>query len=97
MIDYIKTKNPLHARAYLKAASFYLSGWPQEWDAETLALALLADDDGEEESEASKNQGKILLWQPIETASDGEDPYVFTDQMICDLAESFLEFLNENK
>lgn len=82
---------PLHAKAYLRAASNFLSGWPQEWDAETLALALV--------DEESPNQSQVKLWNPMKenAANEDEDPFLFTDQMICDLAESFLEFLEENR
>lgn len=90
MIEYINTSDPLHARAYLKAASFYLSCWPQEWDAGTLAMALVDED--------SKNQSKVKLWNPMkeDAANEDRDPYLFTDEMIHSLAEEFLNFLEEN-
>ena len=83
--------DPLHARAYLKAASFYLSGWPQEWDAETLASTLVFEDDPQ--------QPKIKLWNPIKemAADEDTDPYLKSDSMICDLAEEFVMFLPENQ
>ena len=88
--EHIDSRNPIHAKAYLKAASYVLSGWPQEWDAETLALALV--------DEENENQKKVKLWNPIKAiaASDDMDPFFKSDEMICDLAESFLEFLEEN-
>ena len=87
----IDTRNPLHAKAYLKAASFFLSGWPQEWNAETLALALV--------DEENENQKQVKLWKPMEenAANEDCDPYLFTDEQICSLAEEFVNFLDENK
>lgn len=88
--------NPLHAAAYLKAASFYLSGWPQDWDAETLALALLQSD--EEEGKYANYQKKIKLWNPMRVMAANDDmcPYLKSDEMICDLAEGFIQFMEEN-
>ena len=85
----IDTRNPLHATAYLRAASHFLSGWPQEWDAETLALALVDDE--------SPNQVKVKLWDAVKanTSSD-DDAYLHSDSLISDLAEDFLSFLEEN-
>ena len=89
--EYINTSNPIHAKAYLKAASHVLSGWPQEWDAETLALALL--------DEENENQKKVKLWNPIKViaAREDTDPHLKSDEMILELAESFIDFLEENK
>ena len=89
--EYIDTRNPLHAKAYLAAASHILSGWPQDWSAERLAMALVDED--------SADQTEVSIWNPIKeiAASDDTDPYFKSDQMICDLAESFIDFLEENK
>ena len=88
----IDTRNPLHAAAYLRAASHFLSGWPQEWDAETLALALVDDE--------SPNQKQVILWDAVKAITptdDGyDDPYLQSDSLISDLAESLLDFLEEN-
>lgn len=85
----IDTRNPLHAAAYLKAASHFLSGWPQEWNAETLALALVDDE--------SRNQAKVKLWEFVKrNTSVYGDPYLESDSLISNLAESFLAFLEEN-
>jgi len=95
--EYIDTRKPLHAKAYLAAASHILSGWPQEWSAGTLEMALLT---GDEDILAKKEmKEKIRLWNPIKaiSASDDTDPYFKSDEMICDLAESFIDFLEENK
>lgn len=88
--QHIDTSEPLHAAAYLKAASHFLSGWPQEWDAETLALALV--------DEESPNQVEVRLWNTMKVmaASEDSDPYLFTDGQIVNLAEDFLSFLEEN-
>lgn len=85
----IDSRNPIHAAAYLRAASHFLSGWPQEWSAETLALALVNDE--------SPNQKEVKLWQAIEkNTSHLDDPYLESDSLICDLAESFIHFMEEN-
>jgi hypothetical protein len=90
-------RKPLHARAYLLAASYFLSAWPQEWDAETLALALLSDE--EDKPARQENKTKIMLWKPIaeSVTADGECPHLLTEECIGSLAESFLLFLHENK
>jgi hypothetical protein len=86
----IDTRNPLHAAAYLRAASHFLSGWPQEWDAETLALALVDDE--------SPNQKEVILWEAVKAnTSRDDDPYLESDSLISDLAESFIAFLEENR
>jgi hypothetical protein len=85
----IDTRNPIHAAAYLRAASHFLSGWPQEWDAETLTLALV--------DEESPNQKEVKLWNAVElNISRDDDPYLESDSLISDLAESFITFLEEN-
>ena len=60
-------RNPIHAKAYLKAASHFLSDWPEEWDAETLCLALLAEEEDDEENLA--NQKKVFPWEAIQNSS----------------------------
>lgn len=82
--------NPLHAKAYLAAASHFLSGWNQDWTAEELALALV--------SENSPKQSEIRLWNAIKNyaASIDQDPYLQTDSQICDMAETILTFHYEN-
>lgn len=82
---------PTHAAAYLKAASHFLSGWPQEWAAEKLALVLVDYDHPE--------QHKVVLWTVVKdiAASDNSDPYLKTDEMIYTLAEDFIDFLETNK
>ena len=86
-------RNPIHAKAYLKAASHFLSSWPQEWSAETLCLALLAEDEEDEENLA--NQKKIFPWEAIEksNAFQTEGGHFFLEQIINNLAEDFIDFL----
>jgi hypothetical protein len=83
-------RNPLHASAYLKAASHFLSSWPQHWGAERLCLALV--------DEESPDQKKVSLWAILvrEAANDDSDPYLYTDEFICSLAEDFMNFAEEN-
>jgi len=85
-------RNPRHAEAYLKAASHFLSGWPQEWDAETLCLALLAEEEDDEENLA--NQKKVFPWEAIQNSScfETEGEYRFLEEIICNLAEDFIDF-----
>jgi hypothetical protein len=85
-------RNPIHAKAYLKAASHFLSKWPKEWDAETLCLALLAEEEDDEENLA--NQKKVFPWDAIEksTAFEREGGHLFLEQIINDLAEDFIDF-----
>ena len=83
-------RNPVHAKAYLLAASHFLSGWPQDWDAETLCLALLAEDD---EDEHYTNQLKIRNWEAIGNSENFKDEgWLFVEQIINDLAENFVNF-----
>jgi len=86
----IDLRKPLHAAAYLKAASHYLSFWPQDWSAEQLCLALV--------DEESPDQKKVSLWVILEreAADDDADPYLYTDEFICSLAEDFVNFAEEN-
>jgi len=88
----IDTSIPLHARAYLKAASYYLSSWPQDWDAERLCLAMMADED-EPESQGLKDREQVKVWKALEeSAHPMEDPWLYVETMISDLAEGFILF-----
>ena len=84
-------RNPIHAAAYLKAASHLLSSWPQDWSAERLCLALV--------DEESDDQKQVTLWAALEriASEDDTDPHLYTDTMICDIAEDFLKFAKENQ
>ena len=90
-------RDPIHAAAYLKAASHFLSSWPQDWDAEKLCLALIAD---EEDVGALADRQKIMPWEVISNHSlhpmDDTDPWHFVEDLINGLAEDFLIFLSEN-
>jgi hypothetical protein len=83
-------RDPIHAAAYLKAASHFLSRWPQEWEAETLCLALIAD---EEDESAFADRQKIVPWEVISNHSlhpmDDSDPWHFVEDLINRLAEDF--------
>ena len=89
MTDHLDTSNPIHAKAIRRAASHFLSSWDQSWDAEKLALVLVEEEHPERE--------KVLIWEPIERAAGNEDPYWYVQELIFDLAESFVDFLEENK
>ena len=84
-------RKPIEAAAYLKAASHFLSSWPQDWSAERLCLALV--------DEESPDQKEIKLWATLrqEAADDDADPHLYTEEFINSLAEDFLIFLSENK
>jgi len=86
----LNTSTPRHAKAYLIAASHFLSGWPQEWSAERLALALV--------DEESPDQKKVNVWDAVThyAASIDSDPFLQADSLACDLAENLLTFLDEN-
>ena len=87
-------RNPLHAAAYLKAASHFLSSWPQEWEAEKLCLALIAD---EEDESAFADRQKIVPWEAISKHEPHPMDDTFVEDLINGLAEDFLIFLSENK
>ena len=81
---------PRHARAYLLAAGQFLSNWPQQWDAETLALALV--------DEESPNQKFVDVWDAIKfhvVNVKEDDVFLCADSLICDLAENFITFAQE--
>lgn len=82
-------RDPIHAAAYLKAASHLLSSWPQDWSAERLCLALV--------DEESEDQKQVLLWAALHRMACDDDPYLYTDAMICDVAEDFVKFAKENQ
>jgi hypothetical protein len=86
----LDTHNPLHAKAYLLAASHFLCGWPQDWSAERLAMALV--------DEESEDQKKVVLWDAAKgyAASIDSDPYLATDSLACDLAENIIKFAQEH-
>lgn len=90
-------RNPLHAKAYLKAASHFLSSWNQEWSAEKLCLVMIAD---EEDDAAMNDRKEILVWSAISNCElhpmDDTDPWYFVEELIHGLAEDFLTFLSEN-
>jgi len=88
--------NPLHAAAYLKAASHFLSSWPQDWDAERLCLAIIADPD--EGGQQWQDHKKVNFWHGISenAVHPMEDPFMFIDSIITNLAEDFIIFLTDN-
>jgi len=87
--------NPLHAKAYLKAASHFLSSWPQDWTAERLCLAIIADED--EGGERWEDHKKVNFWSPIiKDVHPMDDPLNFVETLIDNLAEDFIIFLTDN-
>ena len=87
--------NPLHAKAYLKAASHFLSSWPQDWDAERLCLAIIADED--EGGAQWEDHQKVNFWSCVsESIHPMDNPFTFVEDIITNLAEDFLIFLTEN-
>jgi hypothetical protein len=89
MTGYLDTNNPIHAKAILRAASHFLSSWDQSWDAEKLSLVIIEENHPE--------QDKVLIWDAIQRAAGNEDPYWYVQELIFDLAESFVDFLEENR
>jgi hypothetical protein len=96
MQDYIHidTNNPLHADAYLIAAGHFLSKWPQDWSAERLALALLADEYSVDNQQ--EDQKQIEVWEVIAKMEmhpmDDTSPLTFVEELINNLAEDFVGF-----
>ena len=81
-------RKPIEAAAYLKAASHFLSGWPQDWSAERLCLAMI--------DEESTDKSKVLLWETItKDMHPMDDPYLYVEEFINGLAEDFMMFLAE--
>jgi len=83
-------RNPLEASAYLKAASHFLSSWPQDWSAERLCLAMI--------DEESLDKEKVKPWEALtKDLHPMDDPLFFVEELINGLAEDLLIFLSENK
>ena len=83
-------RNPLESAAYLKAASHFLSRWPQDWSAERLCLAMV--------DEESPDRDLVKPWEVIiKDVHPMDDPMFFTEDLIDGLAKDFLIFLSENK
>ena len=90
------SRNPYHAKAYLKAASHFLSCWPQDWSAERLCLALIADEDDDIGNSCLKDREKVKLWEPVsKSAHPMECPFQFVEELINGLAEDFITFLKD--
>lgn len=68
---------------YLWAASHYLSGWPQEWSGEKLALVMLS----EEGDDAYPEREHVDLWDAMKHL-DSDDAYLETDAYITCLMGS---------
>lgn len=90
-------RDPFHSKAYLLAAGHFLSSWNQEWDAETLALALLAEEDVEEDDQAFTNQKQILVWDTLERDPEFQSyqGHMYLESLINNLAEDFVRFASE--
>jgi hypothetical protein len=91
-------RDPIHSKAYLLAAGHFLSSWNQEWDAETLALALLAEEDVEEDDQAFANQKEILVWSFLSgwlREFRCYQGHMYLESLINNLAEDFVRFASE--
>jgi hypothetical protein len=93
--EYLDLDNPIHAKAFLLAASHFLSSWPQEWTAQELETYLFADEDSPEDH--LENQHKIRVWSPIENwcADEGDltgSGKVALHSIIENLAEDIINF-----
>jgi hypothetical protein len=85
-------RQPRDAAAYLKAASHYLSSWPQDWSAERLCLALLCDEE-EYNKESFEDRQQIKPWEVLlSNVSVLEDPFLYVEELIMGLAEDFVQF-----
>lgn len=96
---HIDTNNPIHAQAYLLAAGHFLSRWPQDWSAERLALALLADEESPDNQQ--EDQKRIEVWGAIANFElhpmDDANPFAYIEDLINNLAEDIINFLNLHK
>ena len=93
----IDLRDPVHSKAYMLAAGHFLSSWPQEWDAETLALALLAEEDVESDEKAFANQKEIVVWGVLERDPEFQSyqGHMYLENLINNLAEDFVRFASE--
>jgi hypothetical protein len=83
-------RKPQAAAAYLKAASHYLSYWPQEWSAERLCLALLSE---ESDGSAFEDRQLVKPWEAIvNKVTLFEDPFLYVEELIIGLADDFIQF-----
>lgn len=83
-------RKPQAAAAYLKAASHYLSYWPQEWTAERLCLALLSE---EGDGSAFEDRQLVRPWEAIvNKVTIFEDPFLYVEELIISLADDFIQF-----
>ena len=91
---HIDTNNALHNDAFLLAAGHFLSKWPQDWSAERLTIALLADEDSE--ANQQEDQKQIEVWEVIAKMEmhpmDDTSPLTFVEELINNLAEDFVGF-----
>jgi hypothetical protein len=91
---HIDTNNPLHNDAFLLAAGHFLSNWPQDWNAERLTIALLADEDSE--ANEQEDQKQINVWEPIEKIQlhpmDEGSGFEYVYELIDILARDIVEF-----
>lgn len=100
MQDYIHidTNNPIHAEAFLIAAGHFLSNWPQDWSAERLSLALIADEDSDEQQQ--EDQKQIEVWDIIANHTlhpmDDGNPFAFVHELIDNLASDFVAFATKH-
>lgn len=87
----------IESDAYRLAASFYLSSMHEDWSGERIRKAILADEDTEDE-QALEDQKLLEVWQPIERHLYGchpmASPMEELDDLIQNLADSFIEFAN---
>jgi hypothetical protein len=83
-------RQPVQAAAYLKAASHFLAGWPQDWSAFRLCLAMI--------DEESPDRKDVKPWECIvKDLHPMDDPWFYTEELISSLAEDFLAFLSDNR
>ena len=86
---------PMHSEAFLLAASHILSSWPQDWTAEELALALLADDD--DSDELLEKQKRIIPWESILVGIHPMDNSMnVVYDYINNIAEDFVTFAHRH-
>jgi len=95
---HINTNNALHNDAFLLAAGHFLSKWPQDWNAERLTIALLADEDSEDSEQ--EDQKQIEVWEPMTKINlhpmDEGSAFEYVYELIDILARDIVEFTTKH-
>lgn len=93
-LSIIDPQLPIYQDAFLLAAGHFLSYWPQDWNADRLTFALLADEDSEVSEQ--EDQKQIKVWDVLEKIElhpmDEGGAFSFIHELIDNLAKDIVEF-----